>query len=280
MKKIILILAGAASLLAFASCNKEAEYKQYPFARFDSGSSVSVKEDAGSVTFPVTVYNNDGLSGSVTFEVSGSAVSGVNYTIEPASGVLNFTGNGTQEITISVINIPDTFTGNFDLTVSLTGVSGDITLGAPRSKKLTIVDNDVKVDWDYLEGLWTAGDFTLDGAADGGAYEAYITKVDDTNLKLTNLWGGGYDIVGTVEFDEAANTATILFPAQQTVYYYGPYGNMILLGTNAAGNWSYSPAVGVVSADGVTIGPWNMLITEGTYAGYLYSSGYYTILTK
>jgi len=280
MKRISLILAGAMTLAALASCDHKAEFNKVPFVRFNNSGTVSVKEDAGSVTIPVSSFSNDGGTGSATFTVAGTAVEGVNYTIEPANGVLNFNGNETQNITVKVIDIPGVFTGNFTLQLTLSSTSGDLSLGSNVSKVINIVDNDVKVDWDYLVGDWAAQDYTIAGAEDGGAYAASIKKVDDKTITLFNLWGGEKELTGTVTFDEASNTATILFPAQQVVYYYSAYGNMILLGQNDSGAWSYSPVKAVVSGDGITIGPWNMLITAGDSAGYLYSDGYITVLTK
>ena len=117
---------------------------------------------------------------------------------------------------------------------------------------------------------------------DGGEYQVEIVKVDDNTLTLENLWGGEEKLTGTIEFDEDANTATITFPARQVVMdasAYG-YGNLLLIGQNDAGNWAYAPVKASVSIAGISIGPWNMVITDGAYTGYIWGNSYQTELTR
>ncbi len=285
MKKAYTLIAGLALVAALASCDRIAEFKSYPFVRLQDGTtSYSVNEDVGKLTIPVTSYDNENGSGSVTFEVvDPKGAKGTAFTVEPSSGVLNFTGNQTQNITVTVKNNEGVYTGNVAFQIKFTGVSGDLTMGAPNALNVTIVDKDIPVTWDYVEDIWEAQDYTLAGAKDGDPYHAQIKKVDDTHLKLINLWGGEEALDGTITFDAATNTAEILFDARQVVMdasSYG-YGNLILLGQNDAGSWAFSPVKAKVTAEGITIGPWNMLITAGEYANYLWdNSGYNTVLTK
>ena len=139
----------------------------------------------------------------------------------------------------------------------------------------------VPVDWAFVEGTWKAQDYD-GGSADGGEYEVEIVKVDDKTLTLENLWGGEEKLTGTIEFDEDANTATITFPARQVVMdasAYG-YGNLILIGQNDAGSWAFAPVKAAVSISGISIGPWNMVITDGQYSGYIFGNSYQTELTR
>ena len=267
---------------ALSACNPLGEFKSYPFARIaDSGSDISVKEDGGDVVIPIATYNAEGLSGTVAFKVTNVAGEASNYSVEPSSGVLSFSGNTTQNITVKVKNNPGKYTGNTTLNIELVSATGDITIGAPRGLSITILDNDIPVDWKFIEGTWTAQDY--DGAAkDGGTYEVEVKKVDDTTVNLINLWGGGETLEGTIEFDEATNSTTMAFKAQQVVFdatAYG-YGPMILIGVDETGAWNWVPTIAKVTPAGITVGPWNMVITQGDYKGYLYGGSYTTILTR
>ena len=282
MKTTYRILSCVVLLAAAVSCSHKADFTTYPFVCFNSGNaSYAVNENDGKLVFPVSAHNVEGTT-TVSFEVvPGTAIPGTHYTVEPANGTLTLSGNQSQNITLNIIDNPGVYTGNGSLTINLTSASGGVEVGLAKTIKCTIVDNDIPIDWAFVEGVWNAQDVTLAGAPDGDAYKVKITKVDDTTLKLYNLWGGELDLVGEIEFD-GSKSATILFPAAQTVFdasAYG-YGPLVLLGVDEAGDWNFVPAAASVTGDGITIGPWNMLITEGDYAYYLWDNGYYTKLTK
>lgn len=284
MKRFINILLTAASAAVLFSCTHEYSFQTASYVIMEE-SAYTVKEDVGVVRIPVSAYNSDGLTGSVYFKVNdGTAVQGTDFTVEPANGVLSFNGNGTQYIEVSVIEHAGVLTGNLKCSVELTSASGDINqIGGAYSASIEIQDNDVVVDWNYVAGVWNAQDYNA-GAVDGGVYKVTITKKGDNTLTLNNLWGGGVDLVGTIDFDLDSNTATMTFETKQLVFDatdYG-YGEMILIGYNPeTGNWSYSiPAYATVTSGGIVIGPWNMVITAGQYSGYLYGTSYTTVLTK
>ena len=279
MKRLINILLTTACAAVLFSCTHEYAFKTTSYVIVEQ-TSVAVKEDAGLVRIPVSAYNSASYTGSVFFKVTdGTAVQGTDFTVEPANGVLTFNGNGTEYIQISVIEHPGVLTGALNFSVELTSVSGDITeLGGIKTCNVEIQDNDVVVDWDFLVGNWKATD-------DGSSFyknPVVITKESDTTLKLKNLWDKGYTIVGTVEFDKAANTATLVFEGGQVVYEsdtYGPCGAF-----NISGN-SLIDLQASVTGSGITIGPWYVIILTGQYAGYNFSGsgggyGGVTTLTK
>ena len=156
MNKINKLFVLAAGIFVLASCNRIPEYKTAPFARLaDDDTAYEVNEDTVSFRIPVTAYNAEGLSGNVTFEVKdGTAKAGTNYTIEPAGGVLSFNGNGTQYITVKVVNLKGEFTGSLGFSINVTGATGDLTLSGPRSATVTIKDLDHPLA--AILGTWVA----------------------------------------------------------------------------------------------------------------------------
>ena len=80
MKKIYTILTGVALVAALASCSRKEEFKTVPYARL-GGTEYTINENGGLLRIPVSVYDNDGGVGSVTFVVKdGTAVEGKDFT--------------------------------------------------------------------------------------------------------------------------------------------------------------------------------------------------------
>ena len=282
MKNTIRIFAIMAAVAGLVACEKYADYTTVPYVTFDSR-SLSVNEDAGTLEIPVSAHNITGDC-TVTFNIEGTAKAGVDYElVDNTSGTLNFNPDKTSDVLkVKIIPHIGTYTGNSNLRISIASLTDGIQKGAITSFPISIIDKDIPVDWKYLAGTWKAQDYLLSGAADGGEYELVISKVDDTKLEIFNLWGGEETLEGTVEFNTESNTALITLPARQCVYDYsaGGYGELQLIGQNASGSWAYSPVYATVNAQGITIGPWNLVITDGDYAGYLWDNGYYTELSK
>lgn len=283
MKNTIRIFAIMAEVAGLVACEKYADFTTAPYVTFDSR-SMTVNEDAGTLEIPVSAHNITGDC-TVTFNIDGPAQAGVDYElVDNASGTLNFNPDKTSDVLkVKVIPHIGTYTGNTNLRISIASLTDGVQKGAITSFPIAIIDKDIPVDWAYVQGTWKAQDYLLTGATDGDAYEIVITKVDDSNVIITNLWGGETDLEGTIEFDTANNTATVSLPARQVVFdasAYG-YGNLLLVGQNASGGWAYAPVNVLINAQGITIGPWNMVITEGEDAGYLWdNSGYMTELSK
>ena len=279
MKTIYKVLIGAAALVALlSSCNNKIEYKSVPFVVLGS-KSANVKEDAGKVSVDVVACNLTAPC-TVTYTIKGDAVTGKHYKMADNSGVINFNESGSQTIEFEIINHPNEYLGNASLKLEIAEVSEGVEIGAVKAFSMNILDNDIPVDWTFVEGQWTAQDYE-DGAPSGSAYKVDIKKIDETTVSMINLWDGGTAITGTISFDKAANTATMGFTPMQNIFdatAYG-YGQLMLLGHNGD-NWSTTaPAQASVTAAGIEMGPWGLLITAGQYAGYLYG-GYTTTFTK
>ena len=277
MKRFINILLTTACAAVLFSCTHEYAFKSNSYVMLGE-TSFSVKEDVGKVYIPVSAYNSKTYQGSVFFKVNnGTAIEGSDFTVEPANGVLTFDGNGTESIVISVIEHPGVLTGTLKFSLELTGVTGDITdIGGVYSATVEIKDNDVVVDWDFVAGKWNATD---NGSS---YYDVEIKQVTETTLKLVNIWDEGSSIDGTISFDKANNSASIVFEGGQVVYTSGSYGPCGIYGVSG-GSLTDCPAT--VTSGGIVIGPWYAIILTGQYAGYNFSGegggyGGYTVLTK
>ena len=281
MKNTIKALALAVLAAGLVSCVDKPEFTTVPYVSMYRTSATVAETPGGTIyNIPIKLYNTSEAT-SVSYSVSGTAKNGVDYTLLDQSGVVNFpAGTDSTAIAVNVTGQPGVFTGSLNMRITLESATNGVTIGNFKRFTMTISDKDLHVDWNYLAGKWTAQDYD-DGSKDGDTYEVTITKVDDSTLELYNLWGGEETIVGTVTFEEGATSATISFADQQVVMdasAYG-YGNLILLGQRG-GSWAYAPAIATVSADGFILGPWNLLITAGQYAGYLYGNSYTTEFTK
>ncbi len=277
MKTIYKVFICAAALLSLASCNNKMEYKKVPFVVLSS-KTANVKEDAGKVTVDVVASNLTGPC-TVAYTLSGDAVAGKHYNFSDKSGVIQFDESGKKTLQFDIINHPNEYLGNAGLKLELKEASDGVEIGPVKTFSMTILDNDIPVDWAFVEGTWTAQDLD-NGAPDGDPYKAQFKKIDDTTVALINLWGGGNAIQGTIAFDAATNSATMSFPARQLVMdatAYG-YGNLLIIGFD--NGWGTSiPAQAVVTAAGIELGPWNMFYVQGTSA-YLWAGSYTTVFTK
>lgn len=277
MKTIYKVFICAAALLSLASCNNKMEYKKVPFVVLSS-KTANVKEDAGKVTVDVVAYNLTGPC-TVAYTLSGDAVAGKHYNFSDKSGVIQFDESGKKTLQFDIINHPNEYLGNAGLKLELKEASDGVEIGPVKTFSMTILDNDIPVDWAFVEGTWTAQDLD-NGAPDGDPYKAQFKKIDDTTVALINLWGGGNAIQGTIAFDAATNSATMSFPARQLIMdatAYG-YGNLLIIGFD--NGWGTSiPAQAVVTAAGIELGPWNMFFVQGTSA-YLWAGSYTTVFTK
>lgn len=283
MKKVFIYLAAVVGVGLMASCNRVSEFYTEAYASFYTASvTLSESATATDVSIPVVLFNVDDAC-SVTYKVEPvSATEGVDYTVKSTSGVLNFAkGEKEQKIEVSVTGQPGVYTGNLKFNIKLEGASDGVSLGSYNTCSITIVDKDLKVDWAYLTGVWNAQDYD-EGKPDGGVYKVQFTKVDESTIALTNLWGGGETILGSVTFSESGSSASIAFDARQVVIdaTADGYGELILIGTNASGGWAYAPAKAKIDADGFILGPWNLLITAGEYKDYLFGNSFTTEFTK
>lgn len=226
MNRYAKILMGAGLLISLAACNKRIDYETESFVVF-TGSSAEVAENAGSLEIPVYAYAKNGdlafprtesVNTTVTFEtVDGTARNGVDYTIEPASGVLTFNGSSEGSIKINVIDHPGERTGDLTFTLRLVSASDGFTLGGAHEMTVTIQDQDhplASILGTYnatgvclgSQMSWTAT-FTMD------ENDESIVWVDGM-VPFVESYPGSASIYGVVSED----LSTITFHAPQETY--------------------------------------------------------------
>lgn len=232
MKKLSKILLGAGIVASLAACDRKAEFTTSSFVAFDA-TSVEVAEDAGSLQIPVYAYAKNGdyafprsesASTSVTFEiVDGTAVNGTDFTVEPANGVLTFSGSSEGSITVTPINHAGVRTGDLSFTIRITGASDGFTLGGARELTVNIKDQDHPLA--SILGTYLAE--SVPDYAQGYYFDITTTvaPVDGTSdqVTLSNLFpylasaGFTHTVVGVVSED----LTTITISSQFTVNVQG-----------------------------------------------------------
>ena len=225
MKKTYKYFGCALALAAALSCTKLNETPGFDpadsFVAFDA-TAVSVAENGGTVSIPVSVASIDPMALTVAYEVvDGSAKAGANYSLADASATLVFDGQTRSgSIVLNVVDIAGKFDGDLTFTVNLVS-AGNLKLGANKSCVVTIQDLDhplsdilgtYTVDGEsYFDGpaKWT-GEFLKDA---NDVTKVWIRGLAPAFAKPTDL------IYGTVSEDH--NTITI--PIGQMLPYSSTY---------------------------------------------------------
>lgn len=223
MNRYFKMILGAGLVLGLASCNQKAEFYTESFVSFDN-TSIIVDEDAGTLNIPVYAYTKDGdfafprgdnANLTVTFEVvDGTAKKDVDFSVEPANGLLTFDGTSAASIKINVTDNSGVRTGDKNFIVRITGASGEYTLGGAREASVTIKD----IDHPLASIL---GTYSASGVCYGTPYNWTVTLSPDESDESV-VWvdamtpfavdyAGAMDVYGVVSKD----LKTISFPAPQ-----------------------------------------------------------------
>ena len=104
-----------------------------------STASQAKREDAGSMTVGLQLSNPSTIDISVPFSLSGTAASGVDYTITPSPVILP-AGSLGAAITINLLD--DTVHEEDETVVVTLGAPANASLGTPSVHTATIIDND------------------------------------------------------------------------------------------------------------------------------------------
>ncbi len=285
MKSVKILLVAAAAMLFASSCNRKVDFTHETFATFNT-TAYAVNEDVVEVKIPVTVYNPTGAEMQVVFKtVDNSALKDVDYTVSPASGILNFTAeNKTQEITIAITNFAGEFTGNKAFSVELVSASDGVSIGNLSTAKVQILDLDHPLS--AFIGTWAG---TLTFADDAGSQmptELIIEAAEDddtyTKLLITGLEAAyaqyAKDIYQEAVYDKSRST--IVIPYGQTMFYVNSNYDFMFIGLDE----SWSNFVNVEFKYDEANGTLTQMTDYGaldTKSGSLYSAYYAgTVFTK
>lgn len=139
------------------------------------------------------------------------------------------------------------------------------------------------LDWDWLLGDWGAYDYNLsERVVEGDPYEMTITKVDDSHIKIGNLWGTESELDAVVDFD----AMTITIPGNQFAYHdSGVDGDCNFVAVDPENEFDTfedltTPVIVKMTPGGLVIDNYDFLITSGKYKGYTYDGGIRTTMFK
>ena len=139
------------------------------------------------------------------------------------------------------------------------------------------------LDWDWLLGGWGAYDYNLtERVVEGDPYEMTITKVDDTHIKIANIWGSEAELDAVVDFD----AMTITIPGNQFAYHdSGVDGDCNFVAVDPENEFDTfedltTPVIVKMTPGGLVIDNYDFLITSGKYKGYTYDGGIRTTMFK
>lgn len=279
MKRIRYILS-LAVLAVLASCNPN-EMPEFndndAFVAFDNA-SMSVEENAQTLSIPVTLASIKGISASVTYTLldGGTAVEDSNFTFADANKTLTFDAtHRTQYIVVNIINKPGVFTGDLRFKLQL---SDDGTIKPNAENVCTITITDLDHPLAAILGTWTAT-----GTSYFNGSESWDMELTKDPSDVTVVWfypfvngGSGYKIYGVVN---DAKTE-IRVPVGQEIAPPGSYGFIELKGFYGPSGEEEIPDGGYIT---ITIEPNKLSIKDeiGSYvwgdAGQTSGLGWYNI---
>ncbi|MGE0079568.1 MAG: Calx-beta domain-containing protein [Bacteroidales bacterium] len=225
------------TLVFFASCDNLNEVPEFSdsdsFVAFGK-TTVSVSEDAATVSIPVTLASIKGSSTSITYSlVDGTAKLNDNYTLADPTATLTFDAeNRTQYVVVNIVNDAGVYTGDLKFSVKLNG-SSDINVGAEGTCTVTI--NDLDHPLAAILGTWTATGTSYFNGTESWDME-FVKDADDVSIVWIDNFvkGGSSELVyGNVNDDmteikvpinQVIATSTS-YPLIRLEGFYGPSGD-------------------------------------------------------
>ena len=139
------------------------------------------------------------------------------------------------------------------------------------------------LDWDWLLSEWKAYDYNLtERVVEGDPYEMTITKVDDTHIKIGNLWGTEAEFDAVVDFD----AMTITIPGNQFAFTASNVkGDLYFVAVDPENEYDVfedltTPVVVKMTPGGLVVDNYDFYIGSGNYKGYTYDGGIRTTMFK
>ena len=243
MKNIFKVFA-AAALLSLAACTPKAEFKSYNFVNIPSS---AITTEVKPVVIPIQTIAKNGVGSESTdvqfkvIEVVGS--NGVDYTVEPANGIIKTTMDTPASIVVKPTNKAGQYTGDYKLKIELTGVPGDFTIGGSYQTNVTIKDIDhplsvilgeyaVQHVYYYNGGLYY-GRYSMNlNPVSGNINQVACTGINKMAADFNDA-NGSFDVIGDVSED----MKTITFVCPQAVKFSTGYGTLELYHTEYSGGY-------------------------------------------
>ena len=291
MKKIHFILA-ACFCLTLAGCQFEKDIdldtlggKGLEFVHFNATSDtwmVAAENESFIFNVPVGCSYSYDIDKTYTIEIgeATTGVEGVDFNI-PTKSVTIKAGEFIGTVPVEVLY--ETTGLGFDIELLLKVDEKLINPSYGASEVITVKTDKVVIDWEWLEGNWTAQDWSYySGGLQGDPYTMAFTKVDETHVIVRNIWGTDSELAGVVDFD----ARTITLSGNQHAFSAPNYGaECYFVAVNPETDYDIyedltTPIVGVMSPAGVTFDNYDFLLVGGRYNGYTYAGGLRTDLTR
>lgn len=267
--------------LALVACKPDVEpgfNDNDAFVSFDK-SSVTIAENNGSVSIPVTLASVSGIETTISYEaIDGTAKAGTNFELADGAATLTFNEeNRTQYIVVNINDNPGVFTGDLKFSLSFKS-SGDVAVGAENTCVVTISDLDHPLS--HILNTYTASKTPY---FSGRPSDFEITIYKDAD-DVSKVWIGNLDpyfaasgfvapaenyFYGIVNEDKTK----IVIPKDQPVGYQ----DVVLVGfTDPEADGAFTDVVIEISADGNTL---TMPNAFGVVKSSDMSSGWFNLYT-
>ena len=276
MKRLLYLLA-ACLTLSFAGCSSEPDIdldtyggNGLEFVHFESSSDAwLVTESDESYDFEVAVactYTHaENISYNIEVGENTTGVEGTDFSIPVKSVTIN-AGEYLGKLPVSVLY--ETTGEGFTLELVLSVDDALVNEVYGKTATITVKSDKITIDWDWLEGNWTAQD-----ESGGDPYVMSITKTDETHAVFNNIWGTSADMAGVVDFD--ARTVTFKGP-----YNLGPaYGGSLMVAHIGDSGYDDGEFYAVLSPLGITISGMGYYLAGGPNDGYDFGADV-TVLTR
>lgn len=247
MKRTMKYIVGLA-VLAITACNPNTfpEFSTADsFVAFDAV-SLSIDENGGSISLPLTIASIDPVKTNIVYEViDGTAKSGVNFNLRDESAVVSFDGTmRTATIDIDIQNLEGQYTGDLSFSIKLLNANG-INIGADSTCTVTICDLDHPLA-DILGTYSVAGTENWDGDV---TWKAEFGKdaSDVSVVWIKNIAPGFPAVYGNVNedhteillplgqkgvYNSSYNALFVGFKPENGKLYYSDEGNLVLVKTD------------------------------------------------
>lgn len=260
MKKIFILFCVCLSAVMIG-CNKDKDIdintyngKGLEFVHFESASEswlISETDESfvHDVVFACTYAYDTDITYNVSVGNNTTGVEGIDFKLNKKSVTIK-AGEYMGIIPVEVLYETTGLGFNIELVLSVDDAKINPVYG--NTCDITVKTDKVTIDWEWLQGKWTAHD-----ASGGDPYPMTIVKVDDTTADFIGEWGCSGAMRGVVDFTTRTVTFTGEFDLDEM------YGGIVKV----------RPAEGTtftakLSPLGITITNIDFYIVGGEYDGY------------